>query len=345
MEGLVGDLKAGHVAGTNGGVKGFHVALEQIHTFLITPVGRAVVKARKLNVLHVVCVHDGEVRCLAELRHGLVQGLNQCETGHALVHKALALAVEPDRRRGAPGTEAQHRAVDSNWPGMGLDHAARPAALLVAAAVAVGHAADILTGRAHALGILSHLGAELPNHVGVGTEVAGSKDDRFLGIELHILLVGILCNDAVDSAVCILCKDDGAVLAVPGRAQILGCIAAVGFQLCQAADAGALCLAYGVGILGADGLEGGGPGVITFSLGGVVRAVFHVITDLDDALPAGVVEDIGGLRHEGGDVVHHLAGVVDESADHISVATPVCAADILIDDGLQVIGTEAPAFQ
>ena len=228
---------------------------------------------------------------------------------------------------------------------MAFDRAAGPAAELVARTVAIRHALEGLARDAMAFGVLGALGAELPDHIGVGSEVAGREDDALRRFEQDLVAVCVLGDHAGHGAGVVLGKDDGFVSAEPSRAQILGGVSAVCFYLGKAGDARQPRLAYGLFVHGADGLHGGGPHLVSLDLEGIARTVRGVVGDLNDALASVAVEYGGGIGHDGCEVVHHLARIADEGADDLGVASAVCAADVLVDDLLEVIGAESPACQ
>lgn len=105
-----------------------HLRLELLNALGEAPVGSAVIEAARLDVAHVLAVHDGEVAHHLGLRvDRLAARLRQHEARERFVHEALAVAVHPQTRRGAPRAERDGGRVARNRAGMALDGAARPA--------------------------------------------------------------------------------------------------------------------------------------------------------------------------------------------------------------------------
>ena len=300
------------------------------------------VKAGALNVLHVLLVHDCEVARHAFLGGRLAYRLAEHVTSEALVHEALALAVHPQAGRGAPGAEGHARRIAGNGARMALDGAASPAAHLVAAAVAVGHAPEGLAGNAVAHGVL---GAELPHHVGVAAEVTRSQNDALGGVELGVGAVLGLGDDARHGAGLVEHALNAGHGAEPLSAKILGGIAAIGLNLGHARNIGETGMAYRLLVLRAVGLERGSPHLVAGALDGIAGSIGGVIGNLNDALAAVTVEERGGIRRDGHEVVHHLAGVVDEAADDRGVAATVGATHVLVRDLIEVVRAKAPALK
>ena len=116
-------------------------------------------------------------------------------------------------------------------------------------------------------------------------------------------------------------------------------------EVAQTADTGLLLFAHRLLVLGADGLEGGSPHLVAFALHRIILAAGLIVADLHDALAAGVVEHVRSIGHDGSQIVHHLAGVVNERTDHIGIATAIGAAHILVDDLFQIVRAKTPTLQ
>ena len=211
--------------------------------------------------------------------------------------------------------------------------------------VAVGHAHELGAVHAVALGVLGAFGAQLPHHVGVAAEVTRGQDDALGRLELHVVTVGVLGDDALNSAVGILHAARRGLPAEPFGAQILGRVAAVFLDFGQARDARLLLLAHGLLVLRAHRLHRGRPHLVARNLHGVIGTAGLVVGDLHDALAALVVEHVRRVGDQRGQVVHHLAGVVHERADDFGVAAAVGAAHVLVDDLVEVVRAEAPRLQ
>ena len=228
---------------------------------------------------------------------------------------------------------------------MALDGAASPAAHLVAAAVAVGHAPEGLTGNAVAHGVLGALGAELPYHVGVAAKVTRSQDDALGGVELGVGAILGLGDDARHRAGLVEHALNAGHGAEPLGTEILGGIAAIGLNLGHAGDIGKTGMAYRLLVLRAVGLERRSPHLVAGALDGIAGPIGGVIGDLNDALSAVAVEERGGIRRDGHEVVHHLARVVDEATDDCGIAATVGATHILVRDLIEVVRAKAPALK
>ncbi len=91
------------------------------------------IQAARLDVVHVLLVHDGEIALHGSLRvDGLAHGLGQHQAGKGFVHEALALAVQPQAGCGSPGAERNGGCIAGYRTRMALDGTAGPAAHLVA---------------------------------------------------------------------------------------------------------------------------------------------------------------------------------------------------------------------
>ena len=236
-----------------------HVLLDLIPVVLHAKVGCAVVQRSSLQGLGPVGVGD-----VAGQTGGLTQAGGLHLSNGALVHEALAAAVQHQHGSGAPG--AGSAAADGHPATRGgLDHAACPAGHLVALAVAGACRGPAVSGRAAALSPLHALVQQSPAHLGVADEVACAQDDALVAVVAVVSAVGALGVHAGDLAAVVLDELDALALKVPGT--VGGLLHILDDVLVDVLDVVAL-IAVELGIAG--------PGQVTAAADGVAGLVLAV---------------------------------------------------------------------
>ena len=349
-----------------------HVLLDLIPVVLHAKVGCAVVQRSSLQGLGPVGVGD-----VAGQTGGLTQAGGLHLSNGALVHEALAAAVQHQHGSGAPG--AGSAAADGHpATGGGLDHAACPAGHLVALAVAGACRGPAVSGRAAALSPLHALVQQRPAHLGVADEVACAQDDALVAV---VAVVGAVCALGVhagDLAALVLDELDALALKVPGT--VGGLLHILDDVLVDVLDVVAL-IAVELGVAGpgqvaaaADGVAGL---VLAVSCLGVAQRVLEHIAQVVvtgtacglavHPLVAGLAV-AGGLGHDDSGIgqihvavvglalfligvvdlliaVEHLAGILHEVLDDLGVHTACGTLAELGGDGTGVIGAIAALDQ